>query len=636
MKKTIARLSAVLAAILLYVSSIGVEAFASVDALTKYSGWVNCGDGWKYMSKGEYLVKDTIINGVLCTFSSDGCYLGGKNGWVNEKSRKRYYSEGEPFTGWVTDNDGTIKYCLDGCCVKGKFPIGDELFSFDGKGVYKYESSKLDIFAVCEDVPTDSKKISLTVMQGNDNGDYFIAAPYKLERWENGKWADCIGRAVKYETDDTAVEISVQDDNGSVQNGTSVVFYPTRYIGGSLTEGYYRLSMRGFDNSADNREFYDVYAVFEAVPPVEAEMSEELYTGDSSGNITVSMLVKINSQREEYKMDKISNKIAVDLEYKTENGWQLCEDFGYSYSGSVKDDSEIEIFCFMPFRAGYYRATAYLGNKKYIKTFRVEKYPIEPWLDEYSLNSGDITVSFSLFNRNANPVVFGKDPAKLYKKENGEWKPVQAAANIRSTGEKDTVKQYQRAAIDFRLSDYYDVSKLEAGNYAVRIEGIGLAEFKLTDSAPSVKDMPFINLKTDDIKEIQLIRGYADTFEKAVIRSGSGKAERTESADSDGFKEIKVIAQSDEYLEKIAEHLKQFKFKGVCKNTDDYAGGSFEAVVRYKNNTKKTLRFDNNTEVVYNGKTRFSCDTYTYSELNDYITELIFDDPTSHSYRNYG
>ena len=245
-------------------------------------------------------------------------------------------------------------------------------------------------------------------------------------------------------------------------------------------------------------------------------------------------------------------------------------------------------------------------------------------------------MSFSLFNRNANPVVFGKDPAKLYKKENGEWKPVQAAANIRSTGEKDTVKQYQRAAIDFRLSDYYDVSKLEAGNYAVRIEGIGLAEFKLTDSAPSVKDMPFINLKTDDIKEIQLIRGYADTFEKAVIRSGSGKAERTESADSDGFKEIKVIAQSDEYLEKIAEHLKQFKFKGVCKNTDDYAGGSFEAVVRYKNNTKKTLRFDNNTEVVYNGKTRFSCDTYTYSELNDYITELIFDDPTSHSYRNYG
>lgn len=158
MKKTIARLSAVLAAILLYVSSIGVEAFASVDALTKYSGWVNCGDGWKYMSKGEYLVKDTIINGVLCTFSSDGCYLGGKNGWVNEKSRKRYYSEGEPFTGWVTDNDGTIKYCLDGYCVKGKFPIGDELFSFDGKGVYKYESSKLDIFAVCGDVPTDSKK----------------------------------------------------------------------------------------------------------------------------------------------------------------------------------------------------------------------------------------------------------------------------------------------------------------------------------------------------------------------------------------------------------------------------------------------------------------------------------------------
>lgn len=238
MKKIIVRLSAVLAAVLLSVSSICIEAFASVDALTKYSGWVNCGDGWKYMSKGKYIVKDTIINDVLCTFSADGYYLGGKTGWVNEKSRKRYYSGGEPFTGWVTDGDEIIKYCLDGYCVKGKFPIGDELFNFDSKGVYKYESSKLDIFAVCRNVPTDTKKISLTVMQGNDNGNYFIADPDKLERWESGKWVDCIGRAVKYETNDLAMEISVRDESGSLHNGTTVVFYPTRYIGGSLTEGY--------------------------------------------------------------------------------------------------------------------------------------------------------------------------------------------------------------------------------------------------------------------------------------------------------------------------------------------------------------------------------------------------------------
>lgn len=636
MKKIIVKLSAFLTAVMLSVSLTGFEVFASVDAVTNYSGWVNSGNGWKYMYKGEYLVKDTKINDVLCTFSADGCYLGGKTGWADEKGKKRYYSEGEPFTGWVTDNDGTMKYCLDGYYVRGKFPIGDEAYSFDSKGAYKYESSKLDIFAICGDVPTDSKKISLTVMQGNNNGDYFISDPDKLERWENGKWVDCIGRAIKYETDDIAVEISVQDDNGSVRNGTSVVFYPTRYVGGSLTEGYYRLSMKGFDNSADNREFYDVYAIFKAVPPVEAKMSEELYTGDASKNITVSMLVKINSQREEYKMDKISNKIAIDIERKTEKGWQLCEDFGYSYGGSVKDDSEIEIFCFMPFKVGYYRATAYLGNRKYIKTFRVESYPIETWLDEYSLNSGDITVSFSLFNRNANPVVFGKDPAKLYKKENGEWVRVQAAADIRSTGKKDTVNQYQRAAIDFHLSDYYDVSKLEAGDYAVRIEGIGLAEFKLTDSAPSVKDMPFINLKTEDIKEIQLIRGYAYTIETAVIRSGSGNIEVSESTDSDGFTKIKAIAASNEYLEKTAEHLKQFKFNGVCKNNEDYAGGSFEVVIRYKNNTKKTLRFEDNTEVVYNGKTKYNCDTYAYSELNDYATEIIYDDREGHSYRNYG
>lgn len=636
MKKFTLKLSAVLTAVLISVSSMGVEALSSEKALTKYSGWVNSGDGWKYMSKGEYLVKDTKINDILCTFSADGYYLGGKNGWVDEKGKKRYYSEGEPFTGWVTENDGTMKYCLDGYCVKGNFPIGDELFSFDSKCVYKNESSKLDIFAVCGDVSTDTKKISLTVMQGNGNGDYFVSDPHKLERWENGKWVDCIGRAVKYETEDIAAEISVQDDNGSVHNGVTVSFYPTRYIGGSLTEGYYRLTMRGIDNSAGKREFYDVYAIFEAVPPVKAEMSEELYTGDSSENITVSMLVKINSQREEYKMDKISNKISVDIERKTENGWKLCEDFGYSYGGSVKDDSEIEIFCFMPCQAGYYRATAYLGNRKYIKTFRIENYPIEPWLDEYSFNSSDITVSFSLFNRNANPVVFGKTPTKLYKKENGEWTRVPSVAGVKSTGEKDTVKQYQRAAIDFRLSELYDVSKLEAGDYAVRIEGIGLAEFKLTDSGPSVKDMPFINLKAEDIKEIQLISGYADIIETAVIRDGSGKVTHSESTDSDGYTRINAIAQSDEYLEKTVEHLKQFKLKGVCKNNDDYAGGSFQVVVRYKNNTKKTLRFDYNTEVLYNGKTKYNCDTYAYSELNDYATEIIYDDREGHSYRNHG
>ena len=207
---------------------------------------------------------------------------------------------------------------------------------------------------------------------------------------------------------------------------------------------------------------------------------------------------------------------------------------------------------------------------------------------------------------------------------------------VKSTGEKDTIKQYQRAAIDFRLSELYDVSKLEAGDYAVRIDGIGLAEFKLTDSEPSVKDMPFINLKAEDIKEIQLISGYADTIETAVIRSGSGRVTHSESTDSDGYTKIIAIAQSDEYLKKTAEHLKQFKLKGVCKNNDDYAGGSFQVVVRYKNNTKKTLRFEYNTEVVYNGKTKYNCDTYAYSELNDYAAEIIYDDRDGHSDRNHG
>ena len=628
MKKSARQLTAIFTAAVMTFSSAGIlvsaaEKNASAETAAeetapKYTGWEPCENGWLYLKDGVPVTSDSCrIDGVYYRFSIPGTCIGTVTGW----SGKKYYQDGLPHTGWVEDNAGK-QYCLNGYPVTGDFQIEDTVYSFDRKGIYTGESSPALLTASCaESVSADAEKITVKVTHNGGSKEYLVGNPEKMERWENGKWKRC-GKSYLYAVDDIGMIIDGTDDCSP--NSAVVAFYPNRYMGGDMPAGYYRIAVPYGESNNYSKTQKDVYAVFEAVPAVEVKMSEDIYVSDGLDDIDFRAYVKVNSEKLKVK------NISVKMEKKTASGWETAvEKFKYdsdAFCDSVSADGTISVDGSMPAEAGYYRAALHINGKDYYAPFRIDKIRVAPWLDEYSLKSDDITVSFNVRNRYEKPVKISTDLRRLFKKENGEWMDMSEKAG-RDDAPAETAPSYMalengRITLNFDLSKYYDTSNLTAGDYAVWIDGVGYAEFKLTDEEPNAGSFPFAGLKADDIKEIQLNDSSISMDVTTVIRGGNGKITNTiGEEDQYGITKATAIVKNDEQLERVIDYLRQFELGEDYIKKDTYCGGTVRVIVRYKNNTKKTLDFTYVELATYNGKRKYYCTDRLYYAVDDLIKE---------------
>lgn len=371
MKNFANKLAAVLAAAVMTVSAAGTSVCAfDPPAEGTYIGWEHSPNGWTYTFAEFDDEPYREIDGVMYDFDPSDKYVcsGKHSGWTDYNGIKkyRYYHDGLPYTGWTKTKSGKRKYFLDGFPVKGDFQIGDKLYSFDKNGIYTGKSEPAVLTASCgESVSADAEKISITVKynDGNDNISYTISEPAKMERRENGEWKTC-EKPSEYAVDDIAYELGGLGDCSV--NSTDVLFYPHRYMGGDMPEGYYRVIVPV--SYGDTKK--DLYAVFRAVPAVEVKMSEKIYKAEADADIDIQTYITVNSQ-------KLAGKdISVKIEKKTNLGWETAvKEFRFDKDAScdsVGADGTITADIGMPPETGYYRAVVTVGGKSYEAAFRIE------------------------------------------------------------------------------------------------------------------------------------------------------------------------------------------------------------------------------------------------------------------------
>lgn len=610
MKKFTKQLSAILTAAVMTVSAAGMSVSAKTDT-EKYTGWVSSENGWQYMSNGSpYKEKSREVDGVVYDFSMNGYCIGKYTGWRSESGIKRRYSEGLPYTGWTKSKDGSRKYFLDGYAVTGDFQIGNKVYSFGSDGVYTGNVRSLTLTAECESrVSTDTEKISVT-LKNLDGRHYEYGVLSQMERWEKGKWVSCFK---EYKDKNGAVLAFPAIGISLTKKGETdtLDFNPQTYTNFTFTEGYYRIPIGSAIYSSPKRENYEVYAMFQAVPPVELKISEEIYLSDNFHDTTISIIADINSQKDTLKAETAMYGATIEIQKKTAAGWEDCENHDCAV-GYTDNENKLEIDSAFLAEAGYYRAVVTVDGEKYITPFRVDSLTATPWLEEYSLKNGNITVSFTVHNKYCKPVKIRTDLFTLYKRENGKWEHIsEAQIGITCLGEipeYTTLESGQRTALSFNLTSYYDTSKLKAGTYAVFISGAGFTEFRLTDKEQKADEFPFTKIEASDIKEIQLI----------YYECGSGEIV------------YKSSFVGGEKLSRCTNYLRQLKFEKVIENysNNSEGGDNFEIVVRLKNGRKKTLFFCENSAVIYNGGKVYKCGEYAYSALYDFLIENSYKNKT--------
>ncbi|MCM1024096.1 MAG: hypothetical protein NC395_08575 [Prevotella sp.] len=625
MKNPIPKITAILAAALMTVSTAGTSLPASADTeAPKYTGWLYGDGSWRYLEDGvpyasKYYTESLEADGIRYGFTSSGVCIGKYTG--RSEDGKLYYKNGLPYTGWT---DGNKQYCLDGYPVTGDFQIGDRLYSFDKKGAYTGESSPAALTASVDGktpvdgkISSDAEKITVTVRCSDGDGDteYTVGEPTKMERWENGSWKDC-RKSSEYAADGIARKLG--GSSGSSANFTQVSFYPQKYTGDNMSAGYYRITVPVTYGKTKR----NLYAVFEAVPPVEVKTTEEIYRAVNGSDTTISIILTVNSDKENLSAEKIASDggCKLDVMKKTAAGWESLGELDNVCAGFTDTENELEILADIPPETGYCKAVVTAGGAEYSAPFRVEPVPVTPWLDEYSLKKDDITVSFTVRNRLETPLKLNSDPYRLYKISSGNLESVPEAETSTCRGEEAryiTLEQGQFGAVSFKLSEYYDVSKLEAGDYAVLIDGAGLAEFRLADKEEEKGSFPFSSLKREDVKEIQftLYECGSDHTLTASFKNGN---------DPDG------------YLERSVDFLRQLEFKrAIEKYTTDAAGGSpLEVTVRLTNGRKKTLYFYESGAVLYNGSKTYICGENVCPALYDFVIENNDVDRKYYGYRN--
>lgn len=370
MKKMAKKITAFLAAAMMASASSGISACAEAAVIHfRYEGWVRVSGEWTYYDESNLKItdQDYEVDGIMYSFDDKGICTGKRSGLVKTDGIQRRYNDGLPYTGWTKSKDGSRKYYLDGYFVTGDHQIGKKIYSFDNNGIYT-GNKKAEFTANCGkkiSSDTDMFKIKITY-NAKDKSEFFAYDPEVMERWENGKWVNCRDTASEFVTDDCLAVINSSRSD-------SVHFYPQDYTGNRFTPGYYRLKMNVSGNI-----FYDV---FEVVPPVEIEMSEEIYLY-TSNYCKVGAEVIINSEK--FK-DKDFSFIAYEPVYDDDGWvrWWEADDFtSWNWDMDPVDDPEPvsetgnsqKLYCYVDHTSGgCYKAVLEIDGTEYSKYFRIEK-----------------------------------------------------------------------------------------------------------------------------------------------------------------------------------------------------------------------------------------------------------------------
>ena len=199
--------------------------------------------------------KLKITDGIIYKYDDNSNLIGEFSGWAKTDGVSRRYIDGKPYTGWLKNKDGTYKYVLDGCLVKGEMPIKNKVYTFDENGIMT--SQKKADMTVRRDETAGTEPLVFEITPAHI-GEFSYGNPYKLERWENGEWFDCIEEGEYYNITDEENLISFSDCEQQVD---IIEFSPKRYIGSEITSGIYRLTFHALEEKPDNHTF-ELYCIF--------------------------------------------------------------------------------------------------------------------------------------------------------------------------------------------------------------------------------------------------------------------------------------------------------------------------------------------------------------------------------------
>ena len=606
MNELIRRIAAVSAALIISVSAFGTSVSAVSDSDdSKLQGWVLTEKGWVYvMTDGNEAVDRLLkIDGILYEFDEKWSYEFQKfTGWAKfSAGRTRRFSHGLPYTGWLKYDDGKLCYCIDGYIVKEKTQLGDSVYSFDDNGIYQKET-KLSLSAECSDeISSDAEKISIT-LKSMDEGSCSVKSPDNMERWENGRWVDCKGKRKVSNKKQTANKVYTIDKSNSVE----LTFNPQDYTKNGFEEGYYRIPIESVSSGKKQIS----YATFRVVPPVDVYVSENTYF-DSGDGVKVEFTAEIKSD----KLDGWGRDFEAHIFKKTNDSWEDITEYENA-DGSVSTevvpinaikDGNISYGMKVKDGTGYYKAVIHhkSKNKKYADYFRIEKLEAKPFPELYSTKSDRMIVHFDVKNNTSYNVFFRNDAVTLYKAENGEWIEVTKGRNaVEESSEVLEERQKvielspkEKTSVSVNVSDYYNISELGAGEYAVYFSGIGYQSFTVTTDELPVEDYPYAGIKQDDVKGIVLEDLYCV-----------------------GGDTLNVDEQDMEYVLDYLRHFKMDKTK-AHGTYDIPAGGVFKVTIIYADGTSEVLFFYG--DVVLKGNKYYECSNQFERAMQKFVDERL-------------
>lgn len=625
MKNLAKRISAFLTTAVITVSAAGISAFAT-PAPDPDDGWRKTDDGWTYWHYSTehtphyHSVKNANfeVDDILYRFNKNGICTGKYSGTVKENDVSRRYENGLPYTGWTKNSGGSWKYYLDGYSVIGDFQIGNIIYNFDKNGVYTGKASTAKFSAdVVGTISTDTKEITVTVSTADKSGKKYSAGnPYRMERWENGRWTDCKKNDELYGINANEVIFSYGNSN------TASAFYPQDYTRENVTEenftaGYYRITLSCWETGKYDATAQDIYAVFEVVPPVTLEFRKDIYISDGRFDVPVETVVNINSEKLKKYYSQHPDEISVEFDYHRTDYWGPINTYDSDTiieAEAYENDKPMKVYLTDIVSgvnsAGHYRTVVTIDGKKYKKEFRIDKLRSESWLDEYYLKDDSLTISFTLFNNTNKDMTIEPYVYYIYEKKNGKWVGVESKVVVEAAIGEEILKPGEKIAIEYPIWQYYDMSELKPGTYAINIGGWGYAEFKLTDEKPDTSKIPYANLSPDNIKNVQINQEF----------SGGEKL----SAEFTGYEAIKM-----------ANRLRQIVLTG--ENAEEYlsqAAGTFNYKIKitYKDGKTKIVTFHSNNIIEYD-RTAVFCGANPYRAIEDVLIENSDVDRNYYGYR---
>ena len=617
MCKFMRKITAVSAAVVMAVSALGTTVSAEFEQEDTV-GWVMTADGWIYvMEDGKPAIGRLMeIDGIMYKFDDKWSYHYEKySGWVRlSAGRRRRYVHGLPYTGWLKYKNDKSRYCLDGYVVTGKLQMDDYIYSFDEDGYFTGKTASM-LMTVCDGrISGDAEEIMVT-LKNLDGRDYNFGVLSKMERWEKGKWVNCWGDWKDANEKPLAFSDAVYSlgDKGDTKE---LSFNPQLYTNYEFTEGYYRIPVA----STVASKKYDCYAMFQVVPPVDVKMSEKLYF-DSRNMVQVNFTANITSD----KLDKSGKDIEAHIYKMTGEGWQDITEYtdadGKILTEAVPQDKaengSISYGMIVESGMGYYKAVIKADGVEYADYFRIESLGAFPWIEKYSTKTDRLVVNFRISNNTNHTVFFNNDAHTLYHKEKGRWVEVtegrkaveESSETIEARRKTLYLEPNYNTNVSVNISDYYVVSELEEGMYAVYLSGLGYQTFWLYNEELPAEIYPYKDIREDDIESIVL-----------------------EVSDGGGSEFLTVDKRDMEY---VLDCLRQFYVGAEYKysSNDIPAGGGFRVKITFKDGREDLFGFIEGNVIIKKGK-YYLCGEYLYGTFNDLIIERLDLDKKYYGYGN--